>query len=432
MCGVIGISSEKDLGIKLYYYLSKLQHRGQDCWGITDGQTAIKYKGLIKDNYCHDRLITLKNKYGIGHTRYLTQGELILEQSQPFIMENISFVHNGNIINIEELKNLLEENNVTLKTNSDSELLLQLLYLFYKTQRTFNTVEESIVESIKIVQKICKGSFFVIAMIDNLMVSFKDLNGIKPGMWYKHNNDIVITSENCGLSNNVHDIMAGDILIVDGIKVYSHKSYNDIKPCIFEYIYLAHPASTLYGVSVYNFRVKLADKLSELIHLDYDIDYVTIIPDSSRIYGIELSKKLNLDYKEVIIKNNYSIRTFIMPEGQRSDSVHKKFFFVEKEIKNKSILLVDDSIVRGTTSKYVIEKLRNYGAKKITMVSCAPIVKNYNCYGIKIDSKKELLSHNKSIDDMKTYLKCDELIFQSIENLYSTVPFKKLEDSIFT
>lgn len=360
--------------------------------------------------------------YGIGHTRYLTQGKMTLEQTQPFLKNNISLVHNGNIINTEEIKKLLGYSEDAIY--SDSQLLLDLLCFFYDKQN-------NIVSSIVLLQETCKGSFFVIALIYDCMVCFKDNNAIRPGVWFRDGTDIVVSSENCGLTNNVNDVLGGEIVVITKTNVKTYNGRPDIKPCIFEYIYLAHPASKLYNVNVYDFRVQLASKLAELINVRNDIDYVSTIPDSSRIYAIEIAKKLNLEYKEVIIKNNYSIRTFIMPDEIRQKNINKKFFFIESQIKNKTIMIVDDSIVRGTTSKYVIRKLKELGVKKIIMVSCAPVVKNCNCYGIKIDSKKELLSYNKSVDDMKTYLGCDELVFQSLKNLYEIIPFKQIEDSIF-
>jgi len=422
MCGVTGIYTPTNMGLKLYSNLSKIQHRGQDCWGVTNGTKVLKYKGLIKNNYCYDDLVKMDSGYGIGHTRYLTQGKMTLEQTQPFLKNNISLVHNGNIINTEEIKKLLGYSEDAIY--SDSQLLLDLLCFFYDKQN-------NIVSSIVLLQETCKGSFFVIALIYDCMVCFKDNNAIRPGVWFRDGTDIVVSSENCGLTNNVNDVLGGEIVVITKTNVKTYNGRPDIKPCIFEYIYLAHPASKLYNVNVYDFRVQLASKLAELINVRNDIDYVSTIPDSSRIYAIEIAKKLNLEYKEVIIKNNYSIRTFIMPDEIRQKNINKKFFFIESQIKNKTIMIVDDSIVRGTTSKYVIRKLKELGVKKIIMVSCAPVVKNCNCYGIKIDSKKELLSYNKSVDDMKTYLGCDELVFQSLKNLYEIIPFKQIEDSIF-
>lgn len=431
MCGVVGLLTTEHLGFKLYSALSKMQHRGQDCWGITDGNETLKYPGLIKNNYNPDALEKITGKSGIGHTRYLTQGVMTTAQTQPFTLNSLSLVHNGNIINTGELKELLMENHVSLETNSDSELLFKVWGLFYENNRTFYSVSESIYNSVCLIQKLCKGSFFVVAIVDEYLVAFKDVHGIRPGMWYMHDNDVVIASENCGLCESPVDVGPGELVVasLDGVETFN-PNY-DIKPCIFEYIYLAHPASTLYGVGVYQFRVQLAAKLASLIDFGDEIDFVTAIPDSSRIYALELAKNLKKEYKEVIIKNNYSIRTFILPENVRRANVNKKFFFIGDEIKGKNVLIVDDSIVRGTTSKFVIDKMKFYGAKKVFMASCAPIVQNCNCYGIKIDSKQELLSHGRTVEGMRDYLNCDRLVFQSLDSVYSIVPFKTLEDTIF-
>ena len=427
----MGLLTNEHLGFKLYSTLSKVQHRGQDCWGITDGRNTLKYPGLIKNNYNPDTLASVNGQSGIGHTRYLTQGVMSKVQTQPFTLNSLSFVHNGNITNTDELKELLKLNYVQVKTTSDSELLFKVWSLFYEKTRQDHSVSESIYKSVQSVQKLCKGSFFVIALVEDCLVAFKDVHGIRPGIWYMHDKDVVIASENCGLCESPKDIGPGELVIATAYNVKTFNLHYDIKPCIFEYIYLAHPASTLYGVGVYQFRVKLAEKLVSQIDFGDEIDYVTSIPDSSRIYGLELAKNLKKEYKEVIIKNNYSIRTFILPENVRRANVNKKFFFIGDEIKGKSVLIVDDSIVRGTTSKFVIDKMRSYGAKKIFMVSCAPIVQNCNCYGIKIDSKQELLSYGRSVEDMRSYLTCDRLVFQTLDNVYSIVPFKTLEDSIF-
>lgn len=431
MCGVVGLLTNEHLGFKLYSTLSKMQHRGQDCWGVTDGSETLKYPGLIKNNYNPDELAKVNAMSGLGHTRYLTQGTMSQTQTQPFTTNALSFVHNGNIINTGELKELLLENCVSVATDSDSELLFKVWVLFYENNRQFYSVSDSIYYSVRLIQKVCKGSFFVIALVDEYLVAFKDVHGIRPGVWYKNGEDIVIASENCGLCESPVDVGPGELLIATLNGVETFNPNYDIKPCIFEYIYLANPSSTLYGVGVYQFRVNLAAKLTSLIDFGDDIDYVTTIPDSSRIYALELAKRLKKEYKEVIIKNNYSVRTFILPENVRRANVNKKFFFIGSEIKGKKVLIVDDSIVRGTTSKHVIEKLKLYGAEKVYMVSCAPIVQNCNCYGVKIDSKKELLSHGRTVEDMKDHLKCDKLVFQTLNNVYSIVPFKTLEDSIF-
>ena len=403
MCGIVGIYTRQSLRENLYDRIKKLQHRGQDSYGYSDGEKIQKHLGMIEippEN--------LQGNIGIAHTRYRTSGEVNLDLSQPFLKNGISLVHNGNITNLEG--------------ESDSLGLLNFI---------LEKIENGILQAIKSAIDHCEGSFFCILTYKGDLYAFKDNCGIRPGRVYKspERGDIIIASET---EAGAYDICAGEILSVSKAGVISsYYGSSFLKPCIFEYIYLAKPDSVINGKSVKEFRLSMAVESKKLIEQNsLEIDAVFCIPRSSRIYGEKLAKVLKKPYLEPTV--NEVKRTFILPtQKERENFMEKKFSFLEDYSKYEKILVVDDSLVRGTTAKFIIRCLRKRGVKKIYFFSFSPKVINTNSFGIHIVDKKELVSYNKTHRQIEEFIGCDKLIYQTIENLHLCSGFKNLELSIY-
>lgn len=445
MCGISGIISLKKENIinDLYESLFHLQHRGQDSCGINTSDNkklyTVKGQGLIRYIFTQNNLKKLNGFMGVGHVRYPTTGIITNNEIQPFYLNRpygISLVHNGNIYNAIEIKEFLHEKEIHINSTSDSELLLNLIAYLLDESNKDNKLIDNIVEVIKKVSEMCKGAYSVILMIQGFgLVAFRDPYGIRPLIYGSKNNNFLITSESiCQQSleyENLTNIGKGEIIIIEKeCKQPKRIIYDDTKPytpCIFEYIYISRAESVIDNVSVYLARVKMGKYLAYNIkekmgNLLEDIDCVVPIPDTSRPPAIVVSKILNIPYYELIIKNRYVSRTFIMDnQKSRRLSVKRKLGVVDTLTKDKNILLIDDSIVRGNTIKHVIETLRNYGVGKIYVASCSPPVRYKNVYGIDIPTRDELIANKMSIREIKDYLKIDGLIFQTIEDLHKSI-----------
>ena len=396
MCGITAIYTQNNIREKIFNLLLNIQHRGQDSYGFSDGLNVEKFDGMIKN-----KPIKLSKNIAIGHTRYITNGVL----RQPLVMDDITLVHNGHIKEFER------------SDKSDSQVLLDYI---------IENKKEDIIQAIKKVIYNIEGSFFVILIYRDTIYAFKDRYGIRPGLYGFDGEDILISSEN---NNNPFiniDIKPGEIITIsDGI-LKKEETINYLKPCIFEYLYFSRASSKIYGLSVDDFRVKLAYLSKDLIK--NHIDVVCGVPSSSRVYGLELARVLKKDYIEPFVKKK---RSFILPtQEERENYVKEKYKFNSNAFNYNNVLIVDDSIVRGTTSKHLIGLFKKKGCN-VTFLSCSPKIVNINKYGINISKKNELISYNRTDDEIRDYLGCDVLIFQTVENLYQASGFKDLELSIY-
>lgn len=406
MCGIAAIYKKNKSTIKeekIYKLIKSVQHRGQDSYGYSDGKNVEKYMGMIKNPPEN-----LTSNITIAHTRYRTSGIVDIKYSQPIKVNNLTLVHNGNIEELEK----------TDKTDS---------YRLTEYMESINN--KCIINTIKFIINSVKGSFFIILIYKDALYAFKDKKGIRPGLYgVDKDGDILICSENNYDSDIDKDILPGEILEIKNgkIKKYSVKNIN-FTPCIFEYIYLCHPKSTIYGLKVEKFRIDLGRKCKEILK-NYNIDVVCGVPKSARIYALEIAKILDKKYIEPKVKDK---RSFILPtQKERENYVNEKFTFKEDDFNYDHVLIVDDSIVRGTTSKVIIKKFKEKGCK-VSFLSCSPKIVNVNRFGINITTKKELISYNRSLEEIKDVLGCDNLFYQTIDNLYSCSGFKNLELSIF-
>ncbi len=469
MCGIAGIISknnnniEKDIIPELYQTLFNLQHRGQNSSGfiVFSSKSKITNKskkfGLVDSHL--SELYNLKGNMGIAHTRYPTSGETTKKEIQPFFISKpfgISLVHNGNLINKEYLCKFLINNNGynnEIYSSSDSEIILNLFYLFI--EKNFNKLtDEIIVNAIRRIYNICIGSYSVLIMINDYgLIAFRDMNGIRPLVYAninnKNNNYIQFASETIALDSiNYKNLSNGMIMIVNNnlqINKYKNNQYcgpldnaKYLKPCLFEYIYFARPESYINDILVYSFREKIGEKIIEIIDKEIlsEIEIIVPVPQTSLISATALSNKLMKPMKHAIIKNRYTHRTFINKDDEIIKNI-KKIKIIKELVENKTILIVDDSIVRGNTSRYIIEELRKAGVNKIYFISCCPPIKNPNIYGIAIPTYKELIAYNKSINEIKETLKVDKLFYMPFSILIDTLrelnpKIKQYEDSVFT
>ena len=401
MCGISAIYTKNNIKDKIFELIKSLQHRGQDSYGFSDGKIVEKYLGMIEK-----KPLNISGNIALAHTRYTTSKSNNLNLSQPLIKENIVLVHNGHI----------EKFNSNLK--SDSQNLLDYIV---------ENKEKGILETIKNIIKTIDGAYFVILFYNDTVYAFKDKHGIRPGLYgIKDDGDILIASENNSFPDINNDIEPGQIIEIKKGNLKKYDTINSFKPCIFEYLYFLHPNSKVYNLSVREFRTKLANYCKDLIK--NNVDVVCGVPNSSRIYGLELARSLKKDYVEPIVKKK---RSFILPtQEEREAYVKKKFHFPDYIFNYNHILIVDDSIVRGTTSKHLISLFKEKNCK-VTFLSCSPKITNVNKYGINITQKEELVSYKRSHEEIKNYLNCDYLVYQNIENLFKASGFKNLELSIY-
>ncbi|MGB9679089.1 MAG: amidophosphoribosyltransferase [Thermoanaerobacteraceae bacterium] len=425
-CGVFGVYSfDTPVKTQIYYGLQALQHRGQESAGIAvyNGSTinCIKDKGLASDVFNKENLKVLEGKVGIGHVRYSTTGSNKVLNAQPFVANfkdiNIALAHNGNLINAGELRDMLENDGRILNTTSDSEIILHLIAKNYYL---------GLINSLKETMRKIKGSYALTILINNKLIGIRDVNGIRPLCIGKKENAYYLSSESCALdiigAEFLRDLEPGEIVLIDnnGLKSFKLET-NEIKmPCIFEYIYFARPDSIIDGISVYAARFEMGRKLAEEAYVDADL--IVPVPDSGIPAARGYSVASNIPMGEGLIKNRYIGRTFIYPEQkERETGVRIKLNVLKQLVNGKRIVLIDDSIVRGTTMKRLVDMLREGGAKEVHVRISSPPVK-YSCYfGIDTPTKKELVGAFMSIDEICQYIGADSLNFLSVEGLKQSV-----------
>lgn len=461
MCGIVGIVSDRAVNTDLYDALTVLQHRGQDAAGLmtSDGERfhIRRGNGLVRDVVYERHMHYLTGSIGIGHVRYPTAGSLSALEAQPFYTNSpygIGLVHNGNLTNARELRTLLfREDRRHLNTDSDSEVLLNVLaHELYECAREKLGAEE-IFTAIRRVHTRCRGAYSAIALIAGVgLVAFRDPNGIRPLVLGRRrtpgSEGYMVASESVALDvlgfERIRDLIPGEaVLIGPGGQLEARvcSDQSERHPCLFEYVYLARPDSLMEGISVHQARLAMGECLADKIHrerVDWPIDVVIPIPDTSRMSALQLANRLGLDYREGFIKNRYIGRTFIMPEqGLRERSVRRKLNVIDVEFRRKNVLLVDDSIVRGTTSRQIVELAREAGARRVFFASAAPPVRFPNVYGIDMPSSEELVAAGRSTETIRQLIGADGLIYQDLADLVSAVragnpDIERFEDSCFS
>ena len=462
MCGIVGISAENNVASEIYDALLMLQHRGQDAAGISvcdqeDKLSKRKSMGYVRDVFQQRHMEKLIGNYGIGHVRYPTAGGNGKEFAQPMYVNSpygISLAHNGNLTNAKQLSNELFHAEMRhLQTDSDSEVLLNIFAHELAKQREIYPDAKNIFKAVSKTHIRCDGAYAVIALITGHgLIAFRDNNGIRPlsiGIRKgKTRDEYVVASEDALFSSlgfsKLRDVDPGEAVFIDKNGQFFSQQCADNpqkRPCIFEYVYFSRPDSKIDEISVYKARMRMGAKLAEQINKtkpDHDIDVVIPIPDSSTIAAHQLAVSLNIPYREGFVKNRYIGRTFIMPyQEERKKSVRRKLNILEEEFHGKNVLLVDDSIVRGTTSKKIIEMARDAGAKKVYFASAAPPIKYQNLYGIDMPATSELIASNKSNSEVAEDISADWLIYQTLEDLIEAAKegnpdILEFETSIFT
>ena len=442
MCGVVGVVSKSEVSPMIYDALTILQHRGQDAAGIAtcdqDKFHLRKQLGLVRDVFRDTHMLRLRGSMGIGHLRYPTAGSQDRELAQPMYVNSpygISISHNGNLTNKEEISQVLMEKNMRfLSTDSDSEVLLNVFANELQKQGTSSPTEKEIFQAVRATHKKVRGAYSVIFMINGVgIVGFRDPFGIRPLIFGSRENDLLgpdymIASESTVLDTLgfkvINDIQPGEAIFInkEGEMYMEACIENPVHtPCIFEYVYLARPDAVIDNISVHKSRMRMGESLAKKINNikpNHDIDVVIPIPESSTTSALQLAKTLGIKYTEGFVKNRYIGRTFIMPfQEKREKSVRQKLNPIQFEFKDKVVLLVDDSIVRGTTSRQIIEMARSAGAKKVYFASAAPPVRHQNVYGIDMAATTELIAHNRTEAEINDLIGADWLIYQDLEDL---------------
>ena len=456
MCGIIGIVGFESVNHWLYDALTLVQHRGQDAAGIAtcDGNRLVLRKGpgLVRDVFRADDMKRLSGHMGIGHVRYPTAGTSAAAESQPFYVNSpygIVMGHNGNLTNTNVLKQELFESDLRhINTRSDSEVLLNVFaHELQALKPSAQVTSNDIFKTVEAVHRRCKGAYAVIGLLVGRGVfAFRDPLGVRPMVIGKRKVngklEYAVASESVALKGIgfelERDVAPGEAIFIDAAGKLSCQQCADepkLVPCIFEYVYLARPDSIIDNISVYKARLRMGEALAKKIlreWLDNDIDVVIPIPDTSRTSALEVAFHLGVKYREGFIKNRYIGRTFIMPEQtERRKSVRQKLSPVDLEFQGKNVLLIDDSIVRGTTSGQIVEMARDSGAKKVYLASAAPPVRYPNVYGIDMPAATELIAHNRSIEQIAEIIGADGLIYQDLEDLKSAVRYDKASIDVF-
>ena len=462
MCGIVGISAESNVAAEIYDSLLMLQHRGQDAAGMTvcnkdDRLNTRKSMGYVRDVFQQVHMDKLIGNYGIGHVRYPTAGGAGKEFAQPMYVNSpygISLAHNGNLTNSKQLSNELFHAEMRhLITDSDSEVLLNIFAHELGKQREIYPSAEHIFKAVTKTHIRCDGAYAVLALITGHgILAFRDNNGIRPlsiGIRQGESRDEYIVASEDSLFiplgfKKLRDIDPGEAVFIDkeGNLFSQQCSENPLKrPCIFEYVYFSRPDSKIDEISVYKARMRMGSKLANQIkeiNPNHDIDVVIPIPDSSTTAAHQLAVDLGVPYREGFVKNRYIGRTFIMPyQEERKKSVRRKLNILDLEFQGKNVLLVDDSIVRGTTSKKIIEMAREAGANKVYFASAAPAIKYQNLYGIDMPATSELIASMKTDEEVTKEIDADWLIYQRLEDLIDAVKIgnpeiQDFETSIFT
>ncbi|MBP2026027.1 amidophosphoribosyltransferase [Peptoniphilus stercorisuis] len=422
MCGILGIYSNKPVNKKLFFGLSSLQHRGQESCGITvskdDSLKRVKGMGMVSEVFKEDNLSCLDGNIGIGHVRYSTDGGSYDYNTQPLMGfskgEELSLAHNGDLINHQILRTRLEEEGMMFQTSIDSEVILFLIARYYNGD---------IVEAIKKTMSLIKGAYSVVLLLEDKLIAFRDNYGIRPlVMGESDEGDIIFSSENAPIeimgAKVKRDILPGEIVVVDesGINSYFYENTQKPKHCIFEYVYFSRDDATLDKVNSYNFRRRCGEILSR--EAPCDVDLVVAVPDSGIPSAIGYAQETNIPFAEGLVKNRYVGRTFIKPtQEEREMAVKLKLNPLRHVVEGKRIALIDDSIVRGTTSRNLIKRIREAGAKEVHLRITSPPVINQCYYGIDTPSRMNLIAANHTIEEMRELIGADSLAFISIDGM---------------
>jgi amidophosphoribosyltransferase len=443
MCGIVGVVSSAPVNQLIYDALLLLQHRGQDAAGIVTQQERKffmhKAKGMVRDVFRTRNMRSLPGNCGLGQVRYPTAGNAYSEEeAQPFYVNapfGIVLVHNGNLTNAQALKaELFSTDHRHINTESDSEVLLNVLaHEIEKTTRGFPLQPQDVFDAVRRVHLRIKGSYAVIAMIaGHGVLAFRDPFGIRPLCLGRGDGTVLIASESVALEGTSHklerNVLPGEAVFIDlqgNLHAQQCAQNPVLNPCIFEYVYLARPDSVMDGISVYQARLNLGETLAQRVISTVppnEIDVVIPIPESSRPSAAQLAQLLGLPYREGFVKNRYVGRTFIMPgQSVRKKSVRQKLNVIASEFKGRNVLLVDDSIVRGTTSREIVQMARDAGARKVYMASAAPPVRFPNVYGIDMPTPDELVAHNRSVEEIRQLIGCDALIYQDVDGMKKAI-----------
>lgn len=460
MCGIVGIVGKEAVNQLMYDALIVLQHRGQDAAGIMTTENnqfhLRKDNGLVRDVFHTRHMMRLSGNLGIGHCRYPTAGSSSSAEAQPFYVNSpfgISFAHNGNLTNAHELQDeVFRIARRHINTNSDSELLLNIFAHALTSTSSLDVTPEDIFHAVVTSHSKIKGAYAVVAAIIGYgMVAFRDPNGIRPLVLGKRTthlgDEYMVASESVAIDavgfKFIRDVAPGEaIYVTEGGELFTKlcAPKAQCNPCIFEFVYFARPDSFIDGISVYASRVNMGRKLGEKIKREWshlEIDVVIPIPETSTDVALQIANTIEKPYRQGFVKNRYIGRTFIMPgQTQRRKSVRRKLNAIKSEFTGKNVLLVDDSIVRGTTSEQIIEMARESGAKKVYFASAAPEIRFPNVYGIDMPSANELIAYGREIPQICERIKADGLIFQDIDDLVEAVreenpEITRFETSVF-
>ncbi|MGH8161330.1 MAG: amidophosphoribosyltransferase [Gammaproteobacteria bacterium] len=461
MCGVVGIVARGPVNRELYDALTVLQHRGQDSAGIMtstrDRFYLRKANGLVRDVFHARHMLRLEGNLGIGHCRYPTAGGADANEAQPLYVNSpfgIGLGHNGNLTNAKTLAELITRSDRRhLNTSSDSEVILNVFAHELARSTQMTPQASDVFRAVAAVHRRCHGAYAVVALIvGHGLVAFRDPHGIRPLVLGQRNVDAgpeyMVASESVALDvlgfERLRDVAPGEAVYIEpnGRLNSSAVAENPVlRPCIFEFVYLARPDSMMDDVSVYKARLRMGEKLAEKILRErpqHDIDVVIPIPETSRTSALPLAQKLGVPFREGFVKNRYVGRTFIMPgQEERQRSVRHKLNAIDLEFKDKNVLLVDDSIVRGTTSRKIVEMARAAGARKVYFASAAPPVRYPNVYGIDMPVAAELIAHGREVDEINAYIGADWLVYQDLDDLVEAVgegnpAIESFEDSCFS
>ncbi len=448
MCGVVGIVSSSPVNQALYQSLILLQHRGQDAAGMVtcDGERMYlrKSNGLVRDVFMQRHMDHLTGNMGIAHVRYPTAGSASSAEAQPMYVNSpfgIALGHNGNIIQSKKLaKEIREQQHRHLNTDSDSEVLLNVLAAELQTCNKGKRLDqEQVFRAVSKLHQRCLGGYAVVALIVGFgVLGIRDPRGIRPLVLGKRatavGDDWMLASESTALTNLgfqlVKDLEPGEaVLIQDDGQIQSHicEQSREHSPCIFEYVYLARPDSVMDGVSVYRARIEMGERLADQVRAKIKapadwVDAVIPVPESGSTSARALAQALQVPCRDGIVRNRYIGRTFIMPEqGERQTSVRRKFSIISDELRDRNVLLVDDSLVRGTTSSQIIQLVRNAGAQKVYMALAAPPIRYPNLYGIDMPAQHEFVAHGKNESQIARAVGADKIIYQRLEDLIASV-----------
>lgn len=445
MCGVVAIVGKRPVNQAIYDALTVLQHRGQDAAGIVTwgdaGLQVRKSNGLVRDVFHHRHMLRLVGNVGLGHVRYPTAGGAHAAEAQPFYVNSpygICLAHNGNLTNFDELADLLtRQDRRHLSTGSDSEVLLNVFAHELQSRSNGHPGPDQVFDAVAALHKRCRGGYAVAAMIiGHGIVAFRDPNGIRPLVIGSRETDLgteyMVASESVALDvlqfRRLRDVLPGEAIFIHNDGTLLSREYAGARgysPCIFEFVYFARPDSIIDNLSVYKARLRMGEQLAGQIVRewpDHDIDVVIPIPDTSRTSAMQVAHHLGVKYREGFIKNRYIARTFIMPgQAERAHSVRRKLNAIDLEFRRKNVLLVDDSIVRGTTSRQIIRMAREAGARKVYFASAAPPVRFPNVYGIDMPAASELIANGRSVQEIQETIGADRLIYLDLNGLVRSV-----------